>query len=504
MTKELLGIINIGASAFRMVITEYSKNEFNVLEYLIKPLRLGIDTFSQGYISLEHVKQATEILCNFRKKLDEYKIKNYRALCTSGVREASNKDFFIDYIRINAGIDLEVLEPSEEVYIKYLAAKSAVKNFDAMEKKGVVFANIASGNVTLCVAKGDKILYSGTLPYGSLRLRQMFLHVPFLKRYKAFDQHVDNMIKTVTATIDRKEKISYLVGGGSSVNLMLRLFNPENDYISKSDILSLYNRVKTFSRPELIEELKIRDDEAAVIIPTLCTYIHLLEFTKSDKFLFTRSNFPVTLSEFYSGKLKDTVFNKRIKNTLLGIAEKYRSNLNHVKKVEKFSKVLFNALEDIHSLTKSDYNILEAAALLHEVGYFIDPKESAQNSHYIIKTLTIPGWKQKTLLLVACTVYQMAKTKEHGELSLISSMAIKERLLINKLACILKTANALDAGKNNLIQDFTVDIRDNMIIIDVKTSKEPFVELAAFEKHKQIFAETFGIPIEIRARVSYE
>ena len=98
----------------------------------------------------------------------------------------------------------------------------------------------------------------------------------------------------------------------------------------------------------------------------------------------------------------------------------------------------------------------------------------------------------------------MAKTKEHGELSLISSMAIKERLLINKLACILKTANALDAGKNNLIQDFTVDIRDNMIIVDVKTSKEPFVELAAFEKHKQIFAETFGIPIEIRARVSYE
>lgn len=504
MKSDLLGIINIGASAFRMVIAEYTKNGTNILEYLIKPLRLGIDTFSQGYISLEHVKQAAEILSNFRQKLDEYKITNYRALCTSGVREARNKDFFVDYIRIHTNIELEVLEPAEEVYIKYLAAKSAVKNFDTMEKKGVVFANIASGNVTLCVTKGDTVLYSGTLPYGSLRLRQMFLHVPFLKRYKAFDQHVDNMIKTVTATIDKKEKISHLVGGGSSVNLMLRLFNPVDDCISKEDILSLYNRVKTYSRPELIEELNIRDDEAAVLIPTLCTYIHLLGFTKSDKFLFTRSNFPVTLADFYSGKLKDNVFNKRIKNTLMCIAEKYRSNLNHVKKVEKFAKILFNELSDIHSLTKSDYNILEAAALLHEVGYFIDPKESAQNSHYIIKTLAIPGWKQKTLQLVACTVYQMAKTKEHAELSLITSMDVKEKLLINKLACILKTANALDAGKNNLIQDFSVNIRENMIIIDVKTTKEPFVELAAFEKQKQMFAETFGIPVDIRARVDYE
>ncbi len=504
MKNNLMGIINIGASAFRMVITEQHKGYSKVLEYLIKPLRLGVDTFSQGYISLEHVKQAVEILSNFRRKLEEYGIKEYRALCTSGVREAGNKDFFIDYIRIHAGIELEVLEPAEEVYIKYVAAKSAVKNFDLMEKKGVVFANIASGNVTLCITKGDKVLYSGTLPYGSLRLRQMFLHVPFLKRYKAFDQHVDNMIKTVTATIDRKEKISFLIGGGSSVNLMLRLFNPKDDSISKEEIISLYKKVCTYSRPELIEELKIREDEAAVLIPTLCTYIHLLDFTKSDKFLFTRSNFPVTLADFYSGKLKDAVFSKRIKNTLMCIAEKYRSNINHVKKVEKFSKILFNALTDIHSLTKSDYQILEAAALLHEVGYFIDPKESAQNSHYIIKTLAIPGWKQKTLQLVAYTVYQMAKTKDNNDILMAGALTVREKLLINKLACILKTANALDAGKNNLIQDFTVDIRDNMIIVDAKTSKEPFVELAAFERQKQMFAETFGIPIDIRARVTYE
>lgn len=504
MKTGLFGIINIGASAFRMVIVEFQGSKMRELEYLIKPLRLGMDTFSHGYISLEHVKQSAEILSGFRKKLEEYRVDDYRALCTSGVREAGNKDFFIDYVKVHSGIELEVLEPSEEVYIKYASAKNVVADFDNMEKQGVIFANIASGNVTLSITKAGKVLYSGTLPYGSLRLRQMFVHVPFLKRYKAFDQYVQNMIRTVASTIDPKETVSYLVGGGSSINLMIRLFKPESNSISGKQLIDLYKKVCTYSRPELIEELKLREDEAAVLVPTLSTYIHLLEFTKSDKFLFSRSNFPTTLAEFYSGRLKDAGFNKRVKKTLLGFAEKYRSDIAHVKKTESFALKLFTELKEIHSLTENDYKILEAAAILHEVGYFIDATDAAQNSYFVIKSLAIPGWKQKTMYLAACTVYRMLMTAEDKDLSSFAALTVKERLLINKLACMLKTASALDAAKNDLITDFTVNIMSNMIIIEAHSAKEPFVELTAFENQKKIFMETFGIPIDIRIRITYD
>ena len=225
MKTYLYGIINIGASAFRMAVSEVGKGYIKEIDYLLKPLRLGVDTFSQGYISLEHVKYAAEILRGFKNKLDEYGIKYYKAVCTSGVREAGNKDFFIDYIKIHAGIDITILEPSEEVYIKYLAAKLSVAGFDNMEKAGVVFANIASGNITLSVTKGNNILYSGALPYGSLRLRQMFRHISPLKRHRAFDQYAENMVATVAGTISKKTKVKNLVGSGSSINMMLRIFS---------------------------------------------------------------------------------------------------------------------------------------------------------------------------------------------------------------------------------------------------------------------------------------
>ena len=100
-----------------------------------KSLPLGKDTFSHGYISLDNIYKSVKILEGFAKKLDEYDLwKSYKALCTSGVREALNKYFFIDYIKNNTGIELEILEPSDEIYLKYLGLNRQYLKYPLMKK----------------------------------------------------------------------------------------------------------------------------------------------------------------------------------------------------------------------------------------------------------------------------------------------------------------------------------------------------------------------------------
>ena len=504
MKTYLYGIINIGASDFRMAVSEVGKGYIKEIDYLLKPLRLGVDTFSQGYISLEHVKYATEILRGFKNKLDEYGIKHYKAVCTSGVREAGNKDFFIDYVKIHAGIDITILEPSEEVYIKYLAAKLAVSGFDNMEKEGVVFANIASGNITLSVTKGDNILYSGALPYGSLRLRQMFRHISPLKRHRAFDQYAENMVATVAGTISKKTNVKNLVGSGSSINMMLRIFKPKDKFIMREDLEKLYNKIRIYTKQELVDEMQLRDDEAEVLVPTLCTYIHLLKYTGADRFHFSPVDFPTTLTQFYTGALKDTHFHKRIKNTTLALGERFNINTMHARRTAKFAKKLFTEFEDLHSLDKSKYEILEMAALLFQVGEYIDAKQFAYNSYYIIKSTSIPGISSRDIFLTACVVYNMEGILTHSESIEGNYLSSEERLIINKLSCILRLAVAFDASKAGLIEDIDIIQNDNMIIVNAKAIKEPFVELFTFDKVKNNFEETFGIPIDIRTIMIYD
>ena len=503
MKTYLYGIINIGASAFRMSVSEVSNRGVKEIDYLIKPLRLGVDTFSQGYISLERVKQATEILKGFHNKLVEYGIKEYKAVCTSGVREALNKDFFIDYVKIHTGIDIIILEPSEEVYIKYLAAKFSVANFEKMEKQGVVFANIASGNVTLSVSKGDNVLYSGALPYGSLRLRQMFRHIAPSKRHRAFDQYAENMVSTVAGTINNT-KIKNLVGSGSSINMMLRIFKPNDDFILRDDLEKLYNRIRAYTKQDIVEELSLRDDEAEVLVPTLCTYIHLLKYTGADRFHFSPVDFPSTLTHFYTGMLKDKDYQKRIKQTILTFGERFNINTAHAKRVSKFAKKLFNEFMDLHSLDKSKFDILETAALLYQVGEYIDPRNVTYNSYYIIKSINIPGWSSKDIQLTACVINSMGINKTNDEKIEVANLSSTERLIVNKLACILRMAYALDAGKSSIIDDIEIIDNDNMILINAQVKKEPFIELFTFDKIKHTFEETFGIPIDIRTSMIYD
>lgn len=504
MKSSLYGIINIGASAFRMIVVEHNKKTTRELDYLIKPLRLGVDTFSQGYISLEHVKQATEILQGFKRKLDEYKIKDYKAVCTSGLREASNKDFFIDYIKIHVGIDLTILDPSEEIYIKYLGVKTMVPNFNKMEKEGVVFANIASGNITLSVTKGNNIIFSGALPYGSLRLKQMFLQIPSNKRYRAFDQYAENMVRTVANHIDSRIKVKNLVGGGSSINMMLRIFKPETDYILGEDLNKLYNKIRTYTKQEIMDDLVLRDDEAEVLIPTICTYIHLLKFTGADRFYFSKIDFPETLTKFYTNRLKDVSFYNRVKNTILYVAEKYNINIEHAKKVAKFAEKLFLELEDIHSLDKDIFQILEIASLLYQVGDYVDTINSLYNSFHIINSISIPGLNVRSLYLSSRVVYNMDSHERDKEAPYMNALTIEETLIINKLTCFLQIASSLDASKTNLIEDFQIVQKDNLVLIQAKVYKEPFVELFTFDKYKKNFEETFGIRIDIRTNINYE
>lgn len=503
MKNDIIGIINVGASAFRMHISEFKGDEERILDFLVKPLRLGTDTFTQGYISLEKVMKATEILTAFRLKLKEYGITKYKAMCTSGVREATNREFFLDYTFRNSGIKLEVLDPADEIYIKYVSAANNVPDFRKLEEEGLVFANVSSGTVTLNITLKNNILYAGSLPYGSLRLRQMFQSISHLKRHKAIEEYVYTMISRVISTLDPSVKVRHLLGAGSSINLMSKLFNPHDNHINLSDLKSMYENIRTYSLSELQSELGLRKDEASVLLPTLITYMHLLDITGSKYFSYSSQSFPHIMALYYSGRMKDPRLNKRITSTLFYIAEKYNANTRHARWVYKFAVKLFNGLHSLHALDKSHRHILEAAVILNDVGRYMADQNLAGNSHYIIKSLTIPGIEPGIMRMAACVVYEVNRTKDNRDPQDYTTFTSAEKLVVQKLTAIMKVAKALDFAQQRHIYDIEIAIT-GQVIVYASAEIEPYLEVYAFDHLKQMFTEVFGISIDLRAKVNYE
>lgn len=505
MRNGIFAAINIGASAFRMHISEYVKGEERTLEYLIKPFRLGKDTYSRGYIALENVYQATEILQKFAQKLDEYKIgKNYKAVCTSGVREATNRAFFVDHIHQVTGIELEVIEPADEIYMKYVGVKNDIEDFSDYEKDGVLIANISSGNIALAVLKDEQNIYSGALPYGSLRLRRIFSDVPRIARYKAYEQYIMKMLYAMESSMPNNIRLRHFISAGSSLNVLLTIFKPKKNELKRKDLEELFEQIKQMPRDTIMNRFKIRKDEASVLLPTLITYLKLMEFVDTDVVKFTRQAFPQTLSLFYSGNIRDRGFVARVRKTIYGIGRRYDMNEQHAENTVRFSMKLFEQLRPLHSLGRREKLMLEAASILCDVGGFIGSKDFNQHSYYLIQSIEIPGLDRQFIKIVSYLALMHTGDVEPLFENKYSYFPIEKQLLVKKLVSILRIADSLDASHMSLVTDFDVDILQGKIIIRAKCKKTPFLEKLTFEEKGRVFMDTFGIPIELETRILYD
>ena len=91
-------IIEIGTSSIRMIVAERSGKDLRVLDQFDQAISLGRRTFSEGSIDVETTEACVNVLNSFCNRLPEYNVgrDDVHAVATSAVREASNREQFLD------------------------------------------------------------------------------------------------------------------------------------------------------------------------------------------------------------------------------------------------------------------------------------------------------------------------------------------------------------------------------------------------------------------------
>jgi exopolyphosphatase/guanosine-5'-triphosphate,3'-diphosphate pyrophosphatase len=111
----------------------------------VQAVNLGRDVFSRGMISPDSTSLLCGIMKDFAAKTVEYGVGYIRAFATSAVREAFNREIFINNIKIASGIDLEILEGSKEAALITMAVKKALGGKTALAKANLLLMGIGTG-----------------------------------------------------------------------------------------------------------------------------------------------------------------------------------------------------------------------------------------------------------------------------------------------------------------------------------------------------------------------
>jgi len=502
-----VGVIDIGSNSLRMVVAQvFPDGRTEVLERALRPVRLGHSTFVTGRLSQDAMNAAITILRDYRQILDGYRVEVVRAVATSAVREAANRDAFIDRIARAVGLDVSVIEPTEESMLIVSAVRHAVGNHLDLRRHVTLLAEVGGGSTLLTVLRNGEIAASASYSLGSIRIQEILslAHEPPERAADLMDHRIANAVELAKKSMDLKAARTFLAIGGdarfAAQAVGKKVSHAELSAVGAAELDGLLGECAPHAVEELTRTYGLAFAEAETLVPALLIYRALLRATSADRMMVSqvsmRDGLLLDLPRYITGQ-EDPALTESIILSAKTMGAKYRYDVKHAEHVADLAARLFDALQKEHRLKRRYRLLLRVAALLHDVGEFVSNRAHHKHTYYLISNTEIFGLRRDELAIVAHVArYHRRSVPKASHLDYMA-LPREERMLINKLAAVLRVADALDRGHWQQVRDFDIERRGRDLVIYVKGAVELTLERLAMIDKGDLFEEMFGVKVRL-------
>lgn len=511
--KGPIAVIDIGAHFARLEIAQMLDDgtQYETLERLNHTVPLGLDVFTKGKISASNTFLVGNILKDFAKLTKEYGANYIKAVATSAVREATNRELFIDRIKQISGIEINVLETAEEARIIFLAVKDSLKDHFNFQNSNAMICSIGTGSTQISFVQNGLLKSSEAVNIGSLRLvDELGRPVSSKQLRNAIKPFVNNTAQGVfqQASLELSDLV---IAVGASVRAILNFDNVEINTESTDEVKSLsidqfnkiYSDISEFSPAELAEKYNVSDVLAQSIEPCCGMLYYFTQASKANKLLIPMVTTREAIIKDFIREISNVgedPFTSHLISCTKAIGSRYNYDEKHADAVRQMSLFLFDKTKALHNLGAKEKKLLEIAALLHDIGIFVNNRRHHKHSYYLIKNSQIPGMHYKEQNIVAAIARYHRRTfpkiihPEYG------SLVTEEKIIVNDLSAILRVADSLDFAHNTNLIDARINYKKNIVEIMVDKPIDEVLENWIINQKADMFKEVFGYKIQILSK----
>ena len=496
-----MAVIDIGASAVRLVVAQITPGGRPViLEEASRGVLLGQDVFSTGRIGAVTIDAAVRALIGFRRIMDGYLVGQIRTVATSAVREAANADTFLDRVRVRTGLDIDVIDGSEETRLTFLAVSAGLPDHPALAAAKSLIVEVGGGSVDLTVLDHGQPAHSGVYPLGAIRLRQQFAgwHGTHEKRIRLLTRHVTNVIREIAGEINGADA-TYVIALGSDMRFVASQLVEAGDghtwEVPRRAFLAFCEEIEQCDDASLVERFRLSPVEAETLVPAMLVYRHLVLATAADVVVVPdvslRAGLLAELALASKGAgLAD--FTAHVLNSAAVLGVRYRYDEAHASSVARLAAQLFDELAAEHALKERDRLLLRVAALLHDIGVFVNLRGHHKHSLYLLQASEIFGLSHDDMQIVGNIARYHRRAlpnKAHPAYMILNR---EDRVRVNKLAGILRLANALDAEHLQKVQNLRMHEDDTGWVLDIEGDGDLTMERLAATARADLLTDVFG------------
>jgi exopolyphosphatase/guanosine-5'-triphosphate,3'-diphosphate pyrophosphatase len=377
----------------------------------------------------------------------------------------------------------------------YLAVRYALKNdLPQFWRSNSMILDVGGGSTEIMLLRRGKMVSAHSLKLGTIlidqKVRKGTGSARFIERY--INENVRNTQDFLNDEMDMSN-IKTLAATGSDVRLAARQIGVDlNEHcriITRDDFFRFVKSVENYTVEDCVRRLGIPFLDAEGFVPGLLTYRTFMERLAAEELavpeVSVREGYFLSMARGIDQELHDD-FYSQVRASAINLGRKYHFDEAHSIHVKELSLTLFDALEKEHGLGDYERLLLEIAALLHDIGMFIRSSRHQLHGQYIIANSEIFGLKQEDLDIIGNLVrYHRDDLPSPAHIEYIA-LQREERIMVLKMAAILRVADALDRGHTQRVRNIAVEKREDALIIRSSGS-------AADDKENSILAESNAI-----------
>jgi len=498
-----IAAIDVGSNAMRLAIGEVDgDHRLSVVENIRDPVRLGQNVFTKGTISEETIERAVDAFQRFRTAIDQHGAKWTRAVATSATREALNREIFLDRVMQATGIEIALISAEEEARLIHLGVAEKVN----LKNKLAMLIDIGGGSVEITLVQGGNIITTESFRMGAVRLLQVLEE----KKHgeKRFNQlvreYVDSSHKRIKKEIGNQQ-IEVCVGTGGNIESLgdLRrqvLGKERNSLITAEELDVLVKKLQGMTFEERIQDLLLRPDRADVIVPASMVLQKIVKQAGVEEVLIPcvglKDGLLMDMVQELYGERKHA-YRDQVIASAMQLGRKYLFDEQHATTVAALAVRIFDEMRTLHNLPLEYKPLLEVAALLHDIGHFVNMNNHHKHSFYLLMATPVIGLSQSQMAIVANVARYHRKSLPKSEHDSYRTLSSKERVIVTKLAAMLRLADAMDTEHGSKVRDISVEYKKPKLTLRLQGEGDLLLEKWALAKKSSLFEEVFSTKLVV-------
>ncbi len=495
-----LAAIDTGSNAIRVIISHaLSASELAPIETERVPVRLGHHTFTHGALDSRTIEAAVTAFARFRKLFDQHGVEHYRAVATSALRNASNREDLLDRLWREVGIELEVIDGEEEAR---LVRKAVLGAFRGRSQPRLI-VDLGGGSLEITEQVREQWVTS-SMRIGTVRLLETFGLAGSISEDEArmIRRYVGSLLKSSLTEEVLSADINSAAACGGNAEALAELFGGTDKHgmpsLRLSDLEEALPELLRCDVPERMDIYGVRKDRAEVMGCAALVFATVGKQLGLKRFLIPgvgiREGVLLDLAEANVGQLIPTEEHPAVAAART-FAARIGHNTTHGEQVRRISRTLFDQLVELHELPEDVGITLELAALLHDIGEVVHRKGHHKHSEYLILNGRIPGLESPRREIVASIARAHRRSTPGSPKHLIyGALDADQQSQVRKLAAILRIADALDTDHRQRIIAISAELKSKTIVLNVSIRRNghttPPTEIRKTEAFEEEFERT--------------